>query len=106
MPLWVATLATMVCVGIRDLNHRLSEYLRMVRRGEVVLVMDRGEAVAEIRQPVTAPEAANHPELLRRARLGKVRLGGSNRAGLYPRMPTTLPPGTTQRLLREERGER
>lgn len=30
MPLWIATLATMVCVGIQELNHRLSEYLRMI----------------------------------------------------------------------------
>ena len=96
----------MISVGIRELKNRLSEYLRMVRRGEVILVTDRGEAVAELHQPVNTPEAAVYPELLRHARLGKVRLGGSNRAGLYPRVPTTVPPGTVQRLLREERGER
>ena len=66
----------MISVGIRELKNRLSEYLRMVRRGEVILVTDRGEAVAELHQPVNAPEAAVYPELLRRARLGKVRLGG------------------------------
>ena len=96
----------MVSVGIRELKNRLSEYLRMVRRGEVILVTDRGEAVAELHQPVNAPEAAVYPELLRRARMGKVRLGGSNRAGLYPRMTPCVPPGAGQRLLREERGER
>ena len=96
----------MISVGIRELKNRLSEYLRMVRRGEVIMVTDRGEAVAELHQPVNAPEAAIYPELLRRARTGKVRLGGSNHAGLYPRVPATMAPGTAQRLLREERGER
>lgn len=96
----------MISVGIRELKNRLSEYLRMVRRGEVILVTDRGEAVAELHQPVNAPEIAVYPELLRRARMGKVRLGGSNRPGLYPHVTPSMPSGTGQRLLREDRGER
>lgn len=96
----------MISVGIRELKNRLSEYLRMVRRGEEILVTDRGEAVAELRQPLSLPEAAAYPELVRRARSGKVRLGAPNRADLYPRMPRSLPSGTASRLLDEERGER
>jgi antitoxin (DNA-binding transcriptional repressor) of toxin-antitoxin stability system len=38
-------------VGIRELKARLSEYLRDVRRGEVFLVTDRQEVVAELRPP-------------------------------------------------------
>ena len=41
----------MKAVGIRELKARLSQYIREVRRGEVVLVTDRGEVVAELRQP-------------------------------------------------------
>ena len=93
-------------VGIRELKSRLSEFLRMVRRGEEILVTDRGEAVAELRQPLSLPEAAAYPELVRRARSGKVRLGAPNRADLYPRVSRSLPPGTARRLLDEERGER
>ena len=89
----------MISVGIRELKNRLSEYLRMVRRGEEVLITDRGEAVAEPRQPVCLLEAAAHPELVRRARSGKVRLGAPNRADLYPEMPHLLPSGTARRLL-------
>ena len=96
----------MISVGIRELKNRLSEYLRMVRRGEEILVTDRGEAVAELRQPLSLPEAATYPELVRHARSGKVRLGAPNRADLYPRMPRSLPSGTASRLLDEERGER
>ena len=41
----------MKVVGIRELKNRLSEYIRLVRNGERVLVTDRGVIVAEIRQP-------------------------------------------------------
>ena len=36
-------------VGIKQLKSRLSEYLRLVRSGEIVLVTDRDEVVAELR---------------------------------------------------------
>jgi len=42
----------MKAVGVRELKNRLSEYLRLVRKGEKILVTDRGEVVAELRQPV------------------------------------------------------
>ncbi|MFQ6045219.1 MAG: type II toxin-antitoxin system Phd/YefM family antitoxin [Gemmatimonadales bacterium] len=43
-------------VGIKQLKARLSEYLRVVRSGETVLVTDRDEVVAELR-PVRARPA-------------------------------------------------
>ncbi len=39
----------MKSVGVKQLKARLSEYLRLVRMGETVLVTDRDEVVAEIR---------------------------------------------------------
>jgi prevent-host-death family protein len=38
-------------VGLRELQNRLSEYVREVRSGESVLVTDRGEVVAELIPP-------------------------------------------------------
>ena len=38
----------MKSVGLRELKNKLSEYVRDVRSGESVLVMDRGEVVAEL----------------------------------------------------------
>ena len=96
----------MIFIGIRKLKNRLSAHPRMVRRGGEILVTDRGEAVAELRQPLSHSEAAAYPELVRRARSGKVRLGAPNRAVLYPRMPRSLPRGAASQLLDEERGER
>ena len=40
----------MISVGIRDLKNKLSQYLRMVRDGQTVLVMDRTRVIAEIRK--------------------------------------------------------
>lgn len=41
----------MKTVGIKTLKNKLSHYLRLVREGEIVLVSDRDEVVAEIRKP-------------------------------------------------------
>ena len=46
----------MRAVGTRTLKNELSRYLQLVREGEVVLVLDRDEVIAEIRRPrVKAP---------------------------------------------------
>ncbi|OLC50160.1 MAG: hypothetical protein AUH67_02535 [Chloroflexi bacterium 13_1_40CM_4_69_19] len=42
-------------VGIRDLKSGLSAYLRRVRRGEALLVTDRGEPIARIVPAGLAP---------------------------------------------------
>ncbi|MHB8382211.1 MAG: type II toxin-antitoxin system Phd/YefM family antitoxin [Candidatus Binataceae bacterium] len=44
-------------VGVKQLKSRLSEYLRIVRSGETVLVTDRGEVVAELRPTSRRPGA-------------------------------------------------
>jgi antitoxin (DNA-binding transcriptional repressor) of toxin-antitoxin stability system len=94
-------------VGLRELKNRLSEYVRLVRSGEVVLVTDRGEVVAELRSPGSlAGDTERHPGLLILARRGVLTLGKPNDPAAYPPMPRLLPPGTVQRLLDEERGER
>lgn len=39
----------MKAVGVKQLKSRLSEYLRLVRGGETILVTDRDEVVAELK---------------------------------------------------------
>lgn len=46
----------MLAVGIKTLKNRLSEYVRRVVQGEVVLVTDHDRVVAELRAP--GPERA------------------------------------------------
>jgi antitoxin (DNA-binding transcriptional repressor) of toxin-antitoxin stability system len=98
-------------VGIRELKARLSEYLRDVRRGEVILITDRQQVVAELRPPGTAPPPAHDDVAYRLDQLAASgdaqppRLRKENwswrPAGLG------LSAGTAERLLdslREERG--
>jgi antitoxin (DNA-binding transcriptional repressor) of toxin-antitoxin stability system len=47
----------MRAVGIKQLKTRLSEYVRLARGGEIVLVSDRDEVVAEL-----GPPRHQHPE--------------------------------------------
>ena len=46
----------MKAVGIRELKNKLSRYLDEVKSGEVILVSDRGNIVAEIRTPTSPSE--------------------------------------------------
>jgi antitoxin (DNA-binding transcriptional repressor) of toxin-antitoxin stability system len=41
----------MKSVGLKVLKNRLSEYVRMAAKGEVILVTDRDEVVAELSPP-------------------------------------------------------
>ena len=94
----------MKAVGVRELKDRLSEYLRLVKEGEEILVTDRGDVVAELRQP--SPRAAlPYPGLLEAIGRGRARMGKPNHSYLYPALGAVLPPGAAQRLLDEERGE-
>ena len=96
----------MRAVGVRELKSRLSEYLRMVRRGEEILITDRGEVIAELRRPDRSASEVRYPALLLHAREGKVRLGEPNRPDLYTLHARIAPDGTAGRLLDEEREER
>jgi antitoxin (DNA-binding transcriptional repressor) of toxin-antitoxin stability system len=96
----------MKVVGIRELKNRLSEYIRLVRSGETVLVTDRGVVVAELRPPGSPTLDDPYPALTAAARKGKVRIGAPNRADLYPMLKPLVPDGTALRWLDESRGER
>lgn len=93
-------------VGVRELKSRLSEYLRLVRRGEEILVTDRGEVVAELRLPSRHTESTPYPRLEAAARRGLVRLGAANQRDLYPRLPPLMTREETLALLDAEREER
>lgn len=96
-------------VGIRELKNRLSEYVRLVREGETVMVTDRGQVVAELRPP--EPDsglARKYPKLVEMARRGLVRLPlQPNGPDAYQqRLPAVTPPGTAAEILdwlREDR---
>lgn len=86
-------------VGIRELKNKLSAYLREVRNGTRIMVLDRGEVIGIIRAP--------------RARLSsKARRRVAEPAGSVmrvkrplPASPLSAPTGTAAALLDAERGE-
>jgi antitoxin (DNA-binding transcriptional repressor) of toxin-antitoxin stability system len=96
-------------VGVKQLKARLSEYLRLVRAGETVLVTDRDEVVAELRPA----RRHGHPgDDLAQIREALADAGEITRASL-PKQGWTwkvsglgLAPGTARTLLDEVRSER
>lgn len=81
-------------VGIAELKSRLSHYLRAVRRGRTVTVLDRDRPVARL-VPFTASTLVIRPRADAAARPGDVPPGAPLASGI-----------DVVRLLLEERGER
>ena len=94
-------------VGIKELKNNLSAYLREVRQGARVLVSDRGEVVAELREPgaVYATDEDPNPVLAAWVRAGIVTLPTSKKTPME-KSPVTLPDGTAARLLGDDRRDR
>lgn len=101
-----ATFATMKTVGVRELKNRLSEYVRLARSGEGVLVTDRGHVVAELAPPGHGAADASVPAgLLALARRDLVVLGAPAPDDLYPPLPRRRRrKRTAADLLQDERG--
>ena len=102
-------MAHMKSVGVKQLKARLSEYLRLVRTGETVLITDRDEVVAEIRPP----HRQRQTELSVEERLQVLAEAGELTRPSLPKGDWTwrvkglgLPAGTAARLLDEVRSDR
>jgi antitoxin (DNA-binding transcriptional repressor) of toxin-antitoxin stability system len=96
----------MQAVAIRELKNRLSEYVRLVRGGERLLITSHGEVVAELRSP--DPERVEDAppglrELVRRGTARSLLRNDPSRYRTYQRAPTTT---TAQELLDWDRGDR
>lgn len=80
----------MRAVGLKILNNRLSEYVRLVVSGETVLVTDRDRVVAEL----VPPQAGRAPSVADALLADAVRRGWltpplTPGAGVPPRGPVT-----------------
>jgi antitoxin (DNA-binding transcriptional repressor) of toxin-antitoxin stability system len=101
-----ATYFDMKAVGLRELKNRLSEYLRLVRAGEDILVTDRGEVVAQLRRPGREQDETPYPGLNELIRKGVVGPALPNDPSLYRPLGRLLSHEEVMGLLDEERGER
>lgn len=79
-------LKNMKVVGIKELKNKLSEYVKLAKAGEVVLVTDRGDVVAELRAPTPWKDPMmDNPWFAEQVRLGRI-------------TPRRIPPGTPLKL--------
>jgi antitoxin (DNA-binding transcriptional repressor) of toxin-antitoxin stability system len=96
----------MKTIGIRELKAGLSQALREVAAGEVMLITDRGRVVAELRSPLTSGRVVSPQEraLARLAGAGNLRVAERPRH-LYRPSPIKSAKGLARRLIDEDRGE-
>jgi antitoxin (DNA-binding transcriptional repressor) of toxin-antitoxin stability system len=99
----------MKAVGVKQLKARLSEYLRLVKSGETILVTERTDVVAELRP---ARKSLPRADALEEVLDGLADTGQLTRASLPKKGWTMrcrglgLPSGTAATLLDEIRGDR
>jgi antitoxin (DNA-binding transcriptional repressor) of toxin-antitoxin stability system len=94
-------LVPMRAVGIKALKNRLSEYLKLVAEGEVVLITDRDVVVAELRQPAARSPHVADAALAELVRTGVLTPPMTVREGAPPRPPDGTPLLPLSRLLSE-----
>src|ERR1700693_4504085 len=98
-PLPSATLMYMTTVGVAELRQNLSTYLRLVARGERLVVTDRNKPVAEVGPP---PRTGQALHLL----IAAGRVARPARRGLPEPLQLAGDPRALSRALDEIRGER
>lgn len=96
----------MKAVGLKVLKNRLSEYVRLASKGEIILVTDRDQVVAELvpPSPTRSHEIAD-ALLAEGVRQGWIRPAVLPQKGVPPRQPVS----TFRQLMQElatDRGER
>jgi antitoxin (DNA-binding transcriptional repressor) of toxin-antitoxin stability system len=99
----------MKAVGVKQLKARLSEYIRLVKTGETVLITDRDEVVAELRparrERVSGDTVEEQLQVL--ADAGEItRPSLAKGDWTWKVRGLGLPAGTAGRLLEEIRGNR
>lgn len=96
----------MKTVGIKELKNNLSAYLRMIHAGYVILITDRNQVVAEMREPIAAgPALSQNPLLDLWIQEGKIKAPLENRRQVYLPSHLKMKEGTARQLLDEDRGE-
>lgn len=89
----------MTTVGVAELRQNLSKYLRLVAKGERLVVTDRNRPVAELGPPSSTGEALDR--LIAEGRVSRPR-----RRNLPPPLELGGDPHALSRALDEIRGER
>ena len=94
-------MVTMSAVSVSELKANLSRYLREVRRGGEIQVLDRGRPVARLTAP-TEPTSGTRQRLVR---MGLLRPGNGDPAAILNVRPLELPTSLSE-ALDEDRADR
>ena len=89
-------------VSVTELKNQLSKYLRMVKRGETIVVVERSVPIARLTAETGAAAAEAH-DLQRLLREGIVTRRASGRVKLPPLVPCS---GDAARAVIDGRGDR
>jgi prevent-host-death family protein len=95
----------MTRVSVTDLKAHLSRYLREVRRGGEVQILERGVPVARLTSLPAAPSGEDHARRARLVRAGILRPGSGDASGILRKPPLRLPTSLSTALA-EEREDR
>ncbi len=97
----------MRAVGIKALNSRLSEYVRLAASGETILVTNRDRVIAEIGPPRgTGDPYADNPHLAEMVRQGHLTPARSPLKGPPPSGPPVMSLAELLNELDEDRADR
>ena len=99
----------MKSVGIKQLKARLSEYVRLARGGQIILVSDRDEVVAQLGPPRHQPAEPDSLDasMDRLAARGQVtRAGGPKKGWIWSPPHLGLAEGAVRELLEGLRNDR
>lgn len=95
----------MTRVSVSNLKAHLSRYLREVRRGGEVQILERGVPVARLTALPVAPSGKDDERRERLVRAGLLRPGIGDSSGILKRPPLRLPTSLSASLA-EERADR
>lgn len=88
-------------VGIRDAKIHLSRYLKLVQKGEVVVITDHGRPVGKI-VPLSSRDLSIEERIERLVQQGLMEpLSGERLTSIPPPIP--VPKGIVQKMLQEDR---
>lgn len=93
-----ATLVAMTTVSVSDLKANLSRYLREVRHGGEVQVLNRGTPIARL---VPSAAEADEGDRERLIRAGLLRPGKGGAAAILDESPLVLPTSISEALIRD-----
>jgi prevent-host-death family protein len=96
----------MQTASVTELKARLSHYLRMVRRGTEVQIMDRGVPVARLVSMGGATQGDDEQRLQRLAKAGILRRGTGDLRWVLSEPPINVKGADLSRALDEERQDR